>query len=207
MDIISDRIRSSLLKHWQNQAATLLERDGNSTKHYNGGHRIKQNPLLIRAIEEIRDGYFDLYYQKMQLVKTLGNTNDPDIKQQIADIDYDLILHNKASFERLQKPYYGFDRQTADSLLKDAPLEAIQADLNGLLKKEAASITGTIIKRSINAFEIATRSEGLRRPEVPHVPLKAQPEQTGRYRSTPRPPSGTWQTRIRDKSHNTEILP
>lgn len=205
--MLSEKIRTSLHKHWQNQAETLLNRDGSSQKHLNGGHRIKQNPLLIRAIEEIRDGYFDLYYQKMQLVKALGNNSDPEIKQQIADIDYDLILHNKASFERLQKPYYGFDKQAAEAILKETNLKEIQADLNGLPKREAASITGTIIKRSINAFEIATKIEGFRRPEVPHVPLKARPEQVGRHRSAPRPQAETWQARIQEDTHNSEISP
>ncbi len=52
------RDRELLLRQWDSYAETLMDRDGTDTRFKDGGHRIKQNPLLTAAIEEIRDGYF-----------------------------------------------------------------------------------------------------------------------------------------------------
>jgi len=139
-DKVTARQRDSLERHWQTQAKSLLERDGTSEKHVGGGHRIKQNPLLIRAIEEIRDRYFDLYLRKMPLVKRL-EAGDKSVQVDIDDVDYDLIMHNKNSFERLQKPFYGFSEAQAKEILGTVPQDAIAGDLGGLEKKDAAKIT------------------------------------------------------------------
>ena len=192
LDKITDRQRTSLAGQWDKRSNSLMERDGTSEKHENGGHRIKQNPLLIRAIEEIRDGYFDLFLQKMPLVKQsdakgLSEEEKNQINRCIEDLNYDLIVYNNQSFLRLQKPNYGFSDAEAEKILAGVARDSIERDLQGLASKDAAKIMGSIIKRSIDAFEITFAREGWQRPWVPHVPLIATPENVGRRRSMPAP--------------------
>jgi hypothetical protein len=164
------------MKQWDSMAATLLNRDGDNPKFPNGGHRIKSDPLLIRAIEEIRDGYFMLFKEKGQLLKDQkANPDDAGIATAIADIDYDLILYNNAALSRLKSPNYGCIPKAGE---EEKP---------GLEHRDAYLITGTIIKRSINSFEVAFARDKFDRPHVPHVPLTKGPEATGRTRTAPAP--------------------
>ena len=159
-----------------------MNRDGTNLNFQNGGHRIKQDPLLIRAIEEIRDGYFDLFMQKATLMKNQDRSPNDATKTAIENIDYDLIIWNNTSYERLQLPNYGLSAETIDAI-KNAT-QAVVPEMPCLSKKDAAKVTGTIIRRAINAFEITFARDGVKRPTVPHVPLTSMPEQTGRIRQS-----------------------
>lgn len=169
-----------LLRQWERWADTLMERDGDNPKFKNGGHRIKHDPLLIQAIEEIRDGYYRLFHHRQHLQRMLKNEpSNNELEVALNDTDYDLIAWSKQSYERLQSPAYGCN-----------PDDVTTA---GLSIKDAGLIVGTIIKRSILSYHNAFQRDGIERPFVPHVPLKGNPEQFGRHRSGPAP---DWAERI-----------
>ena len=167
---------------------SLMKRDGDSLdpKHINGGHRIKSNPLLRAAIEEIRDGYFQLFNEKRYLLieqeaaQKLDSRNK-DWNQWIADIEADLINHSRASFFRLQNPDYGFSPEKKAEILAKEP-DLFPNPVYELHKTDAAAIVGKIILCSALTFEQAMKYRGT----VPHVPLKARPEQVSRFRSAKR---------------------
>jgi|GEM_PF-4631915 len=193
------RQRELLLRHWDRSAETLMGRDADNPKFANGGHRIKSNPLLTAAIREIRDRYFTLFNEKCQLLQQqekaqkIESTNK-DWDQRLDDVDYDLIVLNQKSFQRLQQPNYGFNNGQKTDILAATP-DPVKDERYQLDKTDAAKIVGTIIKRSINAFEVQFKP----RIRVPHVPLQFEPEKSHHFRSKPRP-SGRgdtgWQTYV-----------
>jgi hypothetical protein len=180
---MTERERGLLLKQWNNHAETLMNRDGTDARFKDGGHRIKQNPLLTAAIEEIRDEYYALFNEKRHLLR---HPELPDMDIRLRDHDYDLILHNHDSFMRLQQPDYGFSPARKAEILATAEPGMMQDGFEPLSKTDAAKIVGTTIKRSILSFETAFERERTPRMHVPHVPLIATPERTNRFRSTPR---------------------
>jgi hypothetical protein len=173
-----------LLARWEQTAATLMNRDGTNEQYEDGGHRIKQDPLLTRAIEKIRDGYFELFNlrRKLEDKQRLGDVS-AEAATAIKDVEYDLVVWNHHSYTSLQQPSYG--------LSPDEVRKLDSAECPGLSTKDATLITGSIIKRSINAFEITFARDHAKRPTVPHVPLKSLPEQTRRTRSI-HPPKVNW---------------
>lgn len=183
---ITDRQRELLLRHWKSTAETLMERDGKNPAFANGGHRIKSNPLLTAAIEEIRDEYFTLFNEKQKLLAEREkaqniDSTDKSWDTRIGDVDYDLIALNQKGFFRLQQPNYGFSDKRRAEILAERP-DPVANDSYQLNKTDAAKIMGTIIKRAILAFEIQFKP----RVWVPHVPLKSSPEETSHFRSRPR---------------------
>ncbi|MBN8542764.1 MAG: hypothetical protein J0M34_00690 [Alphaproteobacteria bacterium] len=194
---------SSLLEHWRKRAAGLMDRDGTDPDFENGGHDVKGDPLLQQAIREIRDGYFVLYKHKAELVKEQAklakqkklNPNNAELDISLADLDvslgdadYDLILWNNKCYERLISPNYGCDiGQQVDP--KD-----------GLAKKDAFRIVGTIIGRSLDAFENACGREGWRRVQVPHLPVNKTPQAIQKTRSEEAP---DWVERLGDHTRES----
>jgi len=185
--VLAPREWDVLGNQWAKRAQTLMMRDGTNMDFPNGGHRIRQNPVLIAAIEEIRDAYFQLFNEQRELLKRKTKLPHKEWKAKMEDIDYDLVCLNYQSFNRLQQRNYGFSQITADEILGSV-LEDILCDPpEPLTVADAAKITSSIIKRAIDTFELVFKRERMPRCAVPHLPLSKRPEAAGRHRNYPKP--------------------
>ena len=154
--------KQRLNERWQTSAADLLERDGTNMIFKNGGHRIKQDPLLQAAITEIRDGYYELFNESRHLYSTLRPSSSKGSEfdtwnQNIQTQLYLLVMHNAESLERMQQPDYGFSAQEKSLILNDSKAP----ETLGLSASDAEKIIGSIISRSLRSFRNAFPNENI----------------------------------------------
>lgn len=177
---LSEGEHKSLSTQWDFAAENFMNRAGNDQQFSDGGHNIKDNPLLKAAILEIRDGYFQAFSEIRHWQKKYKIDPQAEFNDRLADLDYDIILHNKESAERLQKPLYGFTQEQADKITAENPPkypEHIRYQLND---NDIHSIIGNIIKKSITVFS---------KPPLPEIsvrnaPLNTHPDDANMKRSS-----------------------
>jgi hypothetical protein len=157
------KLRAELEEQWLVKANDLLQRNGEHCSIKGGGHYIKNNPLLISAIEEIRDGYFQLFHEKMKLKAEHDYQQDnqklqrPELTTELKNIEYDLVINNHVSYERLQAPNYGFSNERAEEILD----EKITHPKLGLEPLEAHQILGSVIRHSIDTFKSVVQAQNI----------------------------------------------
>lgn len=224
-DVIDAEHWRRLDKQWANFGQTLMERDGNSLDFTDGGHNIKHNPFLRAAIEDLRDGYMQLYHQQ-QLAHLALKEIERDYKSRYPedingrrdalkamraasdyqqatnssnDAEYDLILFTSQSAQRLQSSGLGFNEAERTEILASAKEGDVKTPDQQLSKKDAMSIIGSIIGRSIKSYEtVFSQYQDFQRPYIIHTAFKP-PESSSRRRSTPNiifPPPRDWTERV-----------
>lgn len=181
------RYRRSLHNKWEQIAQPLMSRNGSNPDILGGGHRIQQNPVLVEAIQEIRDEYYRLFHHKHVLHKkvTAKEISLKEYNRGMQDVDHDLIIHNNQSFMRLQQRNYGFSQEQVDHILAHVPETAVVDMPAPLSVADAAKITGKVIKCAIDSFELAMQRDKTVRCSVPHIALSKSPERAGHVRSRP----------------------
>ena len=153
MSTARDDVRREIfLTEWAQAAKDLYERDGRCTdpKVKNGGHRIKNNLLLIAAIGEIRDCYFGLLEEKLQAL-----LERPQVEEHVHQVDIKMADHFYTSLQRLRTNDYGFDTEEKRTIraeyLKDhSALDEEKA--TALDSHESQSLIGSIIGRAVSSY-------------------------------------------------------
>lgn len=136
-----------------------------------------ENPLLARAIEEIRDGYFaishkastlDLMRPRHMIRAVFARKRERAVQQPFDAVENEIndaaILHNATSWQRLMQKNYGFSSEQAAGILKDAGKEGAEAPAPMTLE-DSRKLLGKIIGRSLSCYEELTDY----RPMIPQV--------------------------------------
>lgn len=157
---------------WQEKAKDFLMSDGDKP-HEN----IAFNPLLQKAIEEIRIGYMALFNEQRQLhllsdrLEKKPNQMEygdkrAEILNRLHEVYVRIAKHTSASMSRLMRENYGFSEDNTNLILSMTPPEKIRQDHSQpLTEAEAKILLGGLIKHAAQAF----RELGEDRIEVPRT--------------------------------------
>lgn len=169
---LTDKQRDTLQKCWDYKGSYITSHDGTPREWMDTTLNIKENPLLVKAIEEIRDQYFDLLNHMMQLERNHGypilerskNKNLRKLEDEVSD---QMVVQNRSSITRLMSKNYGFTPEQADEIFKStqSPEVAREAAGQQLSEKEAYLILSKLIGRAIDTFEAISTHRG--RVDVP----------------------------------------
>jgi hypothetical protein len=175
--LLSEKEKASLNAAWDKKTTELMG-------------RYRDDLLICEAIKEIRDGYFQLFAEKRFLLAQ--QRNDPEnttLQSKIADVDYDLVVHNNESFKRLTHPGYEISVKTQKTLFNGNYRPTHSG--NPLTLLQAKKVIGAIIGISIDCFEDGL-NRSYRRNKTPRmtVPgetsLLANPKSLNIHRDQPR---------------------
>jgi hypothetical protein len=200
---------SDLKRGWGENAASLMGRDGSDTRHANGGHRIKQNPILAEAIKAIRDDYFTALNQLRNLEKQKHAISAHDAYIAQNNIDFDLLVLSRQSFERLQQFNYGLPPVRANEALARAEAKKSKRGISNaydepdpLSSTDAEALLRAVVGVSIRSFGKTFAQEGIKY-YVPNLSLYIAPEAAGFKRL---PPNAPFIQPI-PSAHSTGLLP
>lgn len=147
--------RTKLNAQWDLFAADLMKRSGNDVED---GYRVKNNPLLIAAIEKIRDGYFDLLQKRASIY---GRNSRPsqlsaEEERQVLAVDQKMIVYHWQAVKTLQENDFGFLPTEKSSILKKAKKKPGAEEVTqGLSETNSMRLLGAIILRCIRSAEVA----------------------------------------------------
>lgn len=184
LDSVFKENASALLVAWRGEFAELMARDGRARKLPAGGHDVLHNTKLQNAIIEISRGYFVLY---PEIVKSLSAYNsylhgnpgalpEAEVRAMVEATATKVAAFNSDSITVLKSIDYniGDDKAVAEwAKYYDGRLDKVRFDSEAARPyvKEIMAIRmlGSIIRRSLNAFEEVYGA----RPNVTHA-LDAQ---------------------------------
>lgn len=176
-NLLTDSERARLHCEWQKLTATTL------------GTNI-HDPLLHCALEQIRDGYYQIFSEKRYLYAKQRMFGDsPELLLRLKDLDIDLIAYNNHSFRRLTYPGYGVSAEQQYNLFNGQHRgENIG---NPLTMSESKKLIGQVIGGAIESFDQAINpryyGKKVQRMTVPgHASVMARPDTLGLERSVPR---------------------
>lgn len=167
---------------WLKEARNLMARNGTENFYDDGGHKIANNPLLIAAIENIRDGYFHLLEAKLKEQKK--PTPDTAV---IESIKQDMANHYHYSLQRLKTDDYGFSPEEKatirETFLQTHPPQD-EVPSNALTDQRARGLMASLIRCAVDSYRPFIRHEvaGFERtliPTKPATPTAPQPNTWG----------------------------
>lgn len=156
---------------WRYQGSHITNHDGVPNESMNTEINIKDDPLLVKAINDIKDGYFKLYFEVLGVKKQykevpwssyiVGGKKYQSAKQLGDEMDRRLIIQNRDCFERLQQQDYGYSPEEKQKILSDAHCEDNEYIGEPLGKRDAYIILGKIIGSSLDSFVAITEDRNL----------------------------------------------
>jgi len=147
-DLLTEPEKKRIRSYWEKNVAERIE------KKIGVGH--SNDPLLNHTLDNIRDGYIQLFAERRYLQKMLQKDPDNrDLATKLDDLKYDEISHTHQSLKRLTEP--GFDYYSPAQRAHFDQIEQFTGPGKPLTTKQAASVMGTIVKGSLDAFESLNR--------------------------------------------------
>jgi len=144
---ITDRQRQAFAGKWYLKGRYITEHDGNPNKKWIGDVNVKDNPLLIQAIHDMRDGYMELLNEMRQFMSKRHDTQK-DMEEQRKQIRF-----NKKWQDRLRSDDYGFSVDEKTRILKEAGADPA-TEYKGLSPRDSYEIIAEVIKRSIDCAAV-----------------------------------------------------
>lgn len=147
------------------------------------------NPLVLTAMEEVRDGYFQLFSERRYLQRL--QRDDPKnetLTKRLEDVEYDLIMHNHKSFKRFTYPGYGVTVAKQKEMYHGGDRPPHLGD--PMSPEEAKKIVAPLIGATIDCFEGLNRFYHFKKTPRMTVPgqasLYASPDMLNKRRSSSR---------------------
>jgi len=179
--------RDATLQQWQTVARFIMSHDGNPTEDMPTVVNVKGNPLLSKAIEQIRDEYFESLSAMEELIRERESqprwrkllSNKELIAQQDEALQISQIVLTDTAFHRLQVQNYGFSRDEKAEILEKAHVKNTAKIGRGLSDVDALLLVRKVIGRSLDCFENAynhAKPIGDRKPRRFSIPPSFDPD-------------------------------